>query len=155
MGCLDPEGDIILTNWPQAVPPADFLMMERDIHRPAPLRQAITHFQGDYVREVTKDVPITINVGYTKAWPQFIWPGTEMVQLESGDMIPKPPPMPRHRLHFEKMSKETNELQNKLQGGLMYDEDMLADAYIASERIALEPNGNPNYLIDPNNANFF
>eukprot|EP00913_Durusdinium_trenchii_P009473 g8903.t1 len=35
------------------------------------------------------------------------------------------------------------------------DEEMLGDGYAAAERIALEPNGNPNYLIDPNNANFF
>merc|ERR1712232_287079 len=153
--CLDPEGEIVLTNWPEAVPPADFSMMEKELHRPSPLRQAITHFQVGYIKEVSKGVSVEINVGYTKAWPQFVWPGTEMVQKESGDMIPKPLPMPRHRLHFEKMSYETNELPNKLQGGLMYDEEMLSDAYAASERIALEPNGNSNYLIDPNNANFF
>eukprot|EP00435_Cladocopium_sp_Y103_P010472 s4860_g2.t1 len=34
-------------------------------------------------------------------------------------------------------------------------EEMLGDGYAAAERIALEPNGNPNYLIDPNNATFF
>merc|ERR1719277_2586755 len=119
--------------------------MEKDVHRPRPIRQAVCNFQGDYIKEVVKGEPIEIEVGYTQAWPQFIWPGTEMVQKESGERIPKPPPMPRHRLALEK----------KLQHGLMFDEEMLGDGYAAAERVALEPNGNPNYMVDPQNANFF
>lgn len=152
---MDVEGDVILTNWPESIPPADFSMMEKDLHRISPLRQAVCHFQGNYIRDVVKDEPVEIDVGYQQAWPQFIWPGTEMVAKESGERIPKPPPMPRHRLYFEKMKTETEKLEQQLQGGLMYDEEMLGDGYAAAERIALEPNGNPNYLIDPNNANFF
>jgi len=78
-----------------------------------------------------------------------------MVQKESGERIPKPPPLPRHRLYFEKLKTETEKLEQQLQSGLMYDEEMLGDGYAAAERIALEPNGNPNYMIDPQNANFF
>mmetsp|Transcript_56860 Transcript_56860/g.124365 ORF Transcript_56860/g.124365 Transcript_56860/m.124365 type:complete len:1071 (+) Transcript_56860:202-3414(+) len=152
---MDQEGDILLTNWPEAVPPADFAMMEKDLHKPRPLRQAVCNFQGDYIKEVEKGVPIEIDVGYTQAWPQFVWPGTEMVQKESGERMAKPPPMPRHRLHFEKLKTETEDLEKKLQSGLMFDEEMLGDGYAAAERIALEPNGNPNYLIDPPNANYF
>lgn len=152
---MDMEGDVILTNWPESIPPADFSMLEKDLHRVSPLRQAVCNFQGSYIQEVVKDEPIEIDVGYQQAWPQFIWPGTEMVQKESGERIPKPPPMPRHRLYFEKMKTETEKLEQQLQSGLMYDEEMLGDGYAAAERIALEPNGNPNYLIDPNNANFF
>jgi hypothetical protein len=152
---MDPEGEIVLTNWPEAIPPADFTMLEKDLHRPKPLRQAICHFHGDYCKEVTKAEPIEIDVGYTQAWPQFIWPGTQMVQKESGEMIPRPPPMPRHKMYFEKMKHECEEMEKKLQYGLMYDEEMLGDGYAAAERVALEPNGNPNYMIDPNNANYF
>lgn len=152
---MDTEGDIILTNWPEALPPADFAMMEKDLHRPQPLRQAVCHFQGDYIREVVKGEPVEIDVGYNKAWPQFIWPGTEMVQRENGDRIAKPPPMPRHRLLYEKLKNETEDLERKLQHGLMYDEEMLGDGFAAAERIALEPNGCPDYLIDPQNANYF
>mmetsp|Transcript_36140 Transcript_36140/g.93245 ORF Transcript_36140/g.93245 Transcript_36140/m.93245 type:complete len:1065 (-) Transcript_36140:47-3241(-) len=152
---MDTEGEILLTNWPESLPPADFSMMEKDVHRPSPLRQACTNYQGDYIKEVTKGEPIEIDVGYTKAWPQFVWPGTEMVTRESGERIPKPPPMPRHRMAFEKMKLETEDLEKKLQHGLMFDEEMLADGYAAAERIALEPNGNPNYTVDPQNANYF
>eukprot|EP00933_Yihiella_yeosuensis_P084403 TRINITY_DN98879_c0_g1_i1.p1 TRINITY_DN98879_c0_g1~~TRINITY_DN98879_c0_g1_i1.p1 ORF type:complete len:505 (-),score=100.14 TRINITY_DN98879_c0_g1_i1:97-1566(-) len=154
---MDMEGDIILTNWPESIPPADFAMMEKDVHRPAPLKQAVCNFQGsEYIKEVTKDEPIEIDVGYQQAWPQFVWPGTEMVQTESGQRIPKPSlSMPRHRLYFEKLKNETEKLEKQLQSGLMYDEEMLGDGYAAAERIALEPNGNPNYMIDPQNANFF
>mmetsp|Transcript_136991 Transcript_136991/g.355848 ORF Transcript_136991/g.355848 Transcript_136991/m.355848 type:complete len:1062 (-) Transcript_136991:29-3214(-) len=152
---MDVEGDILLTNWPESIPPADFSMLEKDVHRPSPNRQAICHFQGHYIKEVVQGEPIEIDVGYSQAWPQFIWPGTEMVQKESGDRIPKPPPMPRHRLQFEKLKHETEDLEKKLQGGLMYDEEMLGDGYAAAERIALEPNGNPNFTIDPQNANYF
>lgn len=152
---MDMEGDIILTNWPDSVPPADFSMLEKDLHRVSPLRQAVTNFQGTYVKEVVKGEPIELDIGYEKAWPQFVWPGTEMVQKESGDRIPKPPPLPRHRLYFEKLKSETEKLEQQLQGALMYDEEMLGDGYAAAERIALEPNGNPNYMINPDNANFF
>jgi len=152
---MDSEGDVILTNWPECIPPADFSMMEKDLHRPEPLRQAVCYFQGDHAKQVTKDEPVEINVGYTKSWPQFVWPGTEMVQRESGETVPKPPPMPRHRLSYEKMKLETEELEKKLSAGMMYDEEMLGDGYAAAERIALEPNGNPNYMIDPQNANYF
>jgi len=152
---MDVEGEILLTNWPESIPPADFSMMEKDVHRPSPNRQAVTHYQGDYIKEVVAGEPIEIDVGYSQAWPQFIWPGTEMVQKESGDRIPRPPPMPRHRAQFEKLKMETEDLEKKLQGGLMYDEEMLGDGYAAAERIALEPNGNPNFLIDPQNANYF
>jgi len=152
---MDTEGEVVLTNWPEAVPPADFSMLEKDLHRPSPLRQAVCYLQGDHSREVVRGEPVEIDIGYNKAWPQFVWPGTEMVQKESGDMIPKPPPMPRHRLHFEKMRTETEDLEKKLNHGLMYDEEMLGDGYAAAERVALEPNGNPNYTIDPQNANYF
>lgn len=153
---MDSEGDIVLTNWPECIPPADFSMMEKDLHRPAPNRQAVCNFQGDYQKQVTKDEEIEIDVGYSQAWPQFVWPGSEMVQRkDSGEMIPKPPPMPRHRLAFEKLKTETEDLEKKLQHGLMFDEEMLGDGYAAAERIALEPNGNPNYMVDPQNANFF
>lgn len=152
---MDPEGEILLTNWPESIPPADFAMLEQDVHRPKPLRQACTNYQGDQVKEVVKGEPVEIDVGYTQAWPQFVWPGTEMVMKESGERIPKPPPMPRHRMAFEKMKHETEELEKKLQHGLMFDEEMLADGYAAAERIALEPNGNPNYTVDPQNANYF
>jgi len=152
---MDPEGEILLTNWPESIPPADFAMLERDVHRPKPLRQACTNYQGDYVKEVTKGEPVEIDVGYTQAWPQFVWPGTEMVTRESGERIPKPPLMPRHRMAFEKMKMETEDLEKKLQHGLMFDEEMLGDGYAAAERIALEPNGNPNYTVDPQNANYF
>merc|ERR1712113_789234 len=152
---VDLEGDIILTNWPESIPPADFSMMDKDLHRPSPLRQAICNYQGDYIKQVTKDEPVEIDVGYNQAWPQFIWPGTEMVQKEDGQRVPKQPPMPRHRLAYEKMKNETEDLEKKLQHGLMFDEEMLGDGFAASERIALEPNGNPNYMIDPNNANYF
>lgn len=152
---MDMEGDILLTNWPESIPPADFSMMEKDLHRSRPLRQAVCNFQGDYVREVTKGEVVELDAGYHEAWPQFIWPGTEMVKHEDGKMYPKKPPMPRHRQAYEKMKTETEDLERKLQGGLMYDEEMLADGYAAAERVALEPNGNPNYLIDPQNANFF
>jgi len=152
---MDPEGEILLTNWPESIPPADFAMMEKDVHRPNPLRQAVCNFQGDYIKEVEKGEQIEIDVGYSQAWPQFQWPGTEMVQKESGERIAKPPPMPRHRLTFEKLKMETEDLEKKLQHGLMFDEEMLGDGYAAAERIALEPNGNPNYLIDPQNANYF
>eukprot|EP00913_Durusdinium_trenchii_P028069 g26316.t1 len=77
-------------------------------HRISPLRQAVCHFQGNYIRE---DEPVEIDVGYQQAWPQFVWPGTEMVAKESGERIPKPPPMPRHRLYFEKMRTETEKLE--------------------------------------------
>ncbi|CAE7738809.1 adt-1 [Symbiodinium microadriaticum] len=119
---MDMEGDVILTNWPESIPPADFSMLEKDLHRVSPLRQAVCNFQGSYIQEVVKDEPIEIDVGYQQAWPQFIWPGTEMVQKESGERIPKPPPMPRHRLYFEKMKTETEKLEQQLQSGLMYDE---------------------------------
>merc|ERR1711920_38914 len=152
---MDTEGEIILTNWPDSLPPADFSMMEKDVHRPRPVRQAVCNYQGEYIKEVVRGEPIEIEVGYTQAWPQFIWPGTEMVQKESGERIPKPSPMPRHRLHFEKMKNETEDLEKKLQHGLMFDEEMLGDGFGAAERIALEPNGNPNYMINPDNANFF
>lgn len=152
---MDREGDIILTNWPESVPPADFAMLEKDVHRISPVRQAICYFQGDYMKEVAKGEELEIDIGYSEAWPQFVWPGTEMVQKESGQRIPKPPPMPRHQLHFEKLKHETEDLEKKMQQGLMFDEDMLADGYAVAERIALEPNGNPNYLIDPQNANYF
>jgi len=152
---MDSAGDIILTNWPESLPPADFAMLEKDVHRPAPNRQAVCHFQGDYIREVTKGEAVELDVGYHQAWPQFVWPGTEMVQKESGERIPKPPPMPRHRLSFEKLKHGTEDLERKLQAGLMYDEEMLGDGYAAAERVALEPNGNPNYTIDPQNANYF
>jgi len=152
---MDMEGDVILTNWPESIPPADFAMMEKDLHRIKPLRQAVTNFMGSYVKDVVKGEPIEIDVGYHQAWPQFVWPGTEMVQKESGERIAKPPPLPRHRLYFEKLKTETEKLEQQLQSGLMYDEEMLGDGYAAAERIALEPNGNPNYMIDPQNANFF
>jgi hypothetical protein len=152
---MDMEGDIVLTNWPESLPPADFTMMEKDLHRPAPLRQAVCNFEGNYMKEVTKGEEFELDIGYQQAWPQFIWPGTEMVQQENGQMIPKPPPMPRHRMYFQKMKHETEDLEKKLQHGLMFDEDMLGDGYAAAERIALEPNGNPNYMVDPQNANFF
>jgi len=152
---MDTDGETLLTNWPECIPPADFSMMEKDVHKPSPVRQAICNFQGHYIKEVTKGEPVEIDVGYAQAWPQFVWPGTEMVQKESGERIPKPPPMPRHRLAFEKFKTETEDLEKKLQAGLMYDEEMLGDGYAAAERIALEPNGNPNYLIDPQNANYF
>lgn len=152
---MDSEGEVVLTNWPEAIPPADFSMMEKDVHRPTPVRQAACNFQGDYVKEVVKGEAVEINVGYSQAWPQFVWPGTEMVQKESGERIPKPPPMPRHRLHFEKLKNETEDLEKKLQHGLSFDEEMLGDGYAAAERIALEPNGNPNYMLDPQNANYF
>eukprot|EP00931_Biecheleriopsis_adriatica_P084550 TRINITY_DN5843_c0_g1_i1.p1 TRINITY_DN5843_c0_g1~~TRINITY_DN5843_c0_g1_i1.p1 ORF type:complete len:1099 (-),score=230.09 TRINITY_DN5843_c0_g1_i1:243-3326(-) len=152
---MDMDGDIILTNWPESIPPADFTMMEKDLHRVIPLRQAVCNFQGSYIRDVVKDEPVEIDVGYQQAWPQFIWPGTELVQKESGERIPKPPPLPRHRLYFEKLKTETEKLEQQLQSGLMYDEEMLGDGYAAAERIALEPNGNPNFLINPDNANFF
>eukprot|EP00928_Gymnodinium_smaydae_P029943 TRINITY_DN22402_c0_g1_i3.p1 TRINITY_DN22402_c0_g1~~TRINITY_DN22402_c0_g1_i3.p1 ORF type:complete len:1147 (+),score=296.47 TRINITY_DN22402_c0_g1_i3:272-3442(+) len=152
---LDREGEIILTNWPEAVPPADFAMMERDLHRPSPLRQAVSHLQGDYIRPVVRGEAVDIEVGYSEAWPQFLWPGTEMVRTEQGESIPKPPPMPMHRLRFEKFRRDVQDLERKLQGGLMYEEELLSDAFAAAERIALEPNGNPNYLINPDNANFF
>eukprot|EP00927_Polykrikos_kofoidii_P027016 TRINITY_DN23924_c0_g1_i1.p1 TRINITY_DN23924_c0_g1~~TRINITY_DN23924_c0_g1_i1.p1 ORF type:complete len:1084 (+),score=181.42 TRINITY_DN23924_c0_g1_i1:51-3254(+) len=152
---LDREGEIILTNWPEAVPPADFSMMEKDLHRPAPLKQAITHFQGSYCRKVTKNEPVNISVGYTQSWPQFIWPGTEMVQKEGGEMVPKPSPMPRHYLVFEKFMNETAELEKKLHSSFMYDEEVIGVGFAAAERIALEPNGSPDYLIDPTFANFF
>ncbi|CAJ1398752.1 unnamed protein product [Effrenium voratum] len=132
---MDAEGEVILTNWPESIPPADFSMLEKDLHRVSPLRQAACNFQGNYIREVVKDEPVEIDVGYQQAWPQFIWPGTEMVQKESGERIPKPPPMPRHRLYFEKMKTETEKLEQQLQGGLMYDEEMLGDGYAAAERI--------------------
>ncbi|CAE8640948.1 unnamed protein product, partial [Polarella glacialis] len=152
---MDLEGDIILTNWPESIPPADFSMMEKDLHRPSPLWQAVCNFQGEYIKEVVKNDPIEIDVGYQQAWPQFMWPGTELVQKESGERIPKPPPMARHRLYFEKLKMETEKLEKQLQHGLMFDEDMLGDGYAASERIGLEPNGCPEYMIDPQNANFF
>jgi len=152
---MDTEGEIVLTNWPEAIPPADFSMAEKDLHRPKPLRQAICHYHGDHCKAVTKGEPIEIDIGYSQAWPQFVWPGTEMMQKESGEMVPKPPPMPRHKMYYEKMKKDVEDLEKKLQSGLMYDEEMLGDGYAAAERVALEPNGNPNYTIDPNNANFF
>jgi len=151
---MDPEGEIILANWPEAIPPADFSMMEKDVHKPNPNRQAVCYFDGDYRKEVTEGVPVEMQVGYTQAWPQFIWPGAELVQKESGDMVMKPPPLPRHRLYHQKMKFETEDLEKKLTSGLMYDEEMLGDGFAAAERVALEPNGNPNYMIDPNNANF-
>merc|ERR1719369_2155538 len=43
---MDTEGEILLTNWPEAIPPADFAMMEKDIHRPRPLKQAVCNFNG-------------------------------------------------------------------------------------------------------------
>merc|ERR1711920_246647 len=104
---MDTEGEIILTNWPESIPPADFSMMEKDLHRPLPLRQAICYFQGEYAKAVIKSELVEIDVGYSQAWPQFVWPGTEMVQKESGEMIPKPPPMPRHRLAYQKIKHET------------------------------------------------
>lgn len=152
---MDAEGSVILTNWPEAIPPADFSMLEKDLHRPAPLRQAVCYFQGEYQKEVVKDEPIEIDIGYNQAWPQFVWPGSEMVQKESGDMVPKTPPLPRHRMAYEKMKTETEDLEKKLQHGLMFDEEVLGDGYAAAERIALEPNGNPNFTIDPQNANYF
>merc|ERR1719282_770669 len=63
---MDSEGEIVLTNWPESIPPADFSMMEKDLHRPAPLRQAICNFQGDYIKEVTKDEPVEIDVDTIK-----------------------------------------------------------------------------------------
>jgi len=152
---MDTEGDILLTNWPESLPPADFSMSEKDLHYPAPNRQAVQYFEGHYIQEVKKGETVELDCGYTQSWPQFVWPGTEMVQKESGDFIPKPPKMPMHRLFFEKFRTDTQELEKKLQGGLMFDEDMLGDGFAAAERVALEPNGNPNYLIDPNQANFF
>jgi len=152
---MDTEGEILLTNWPESIPPADFSMMEKDVHRPSPLRQAICNYQGDYIKEVTKGEPVEIDVGYSQAWPQFVWPGTEMVQKEDGQRVPKTPPMPRHRMGYEKLKSETEDLEKKLQHGLMFDEEMLGDGFAAAERIALEPNGNPNYTINPDNANFF
>lgn len=152
---MDREGEVILTNWPECVPPADFAMLEKDLHRPKPLTQAITYFQGNYQKEVTAGEEIELDIGYTQAWPQFTWPGTEMVQKEDGSRIPKPPPMPRHQQYYEKMKHESADMENKLTHGLMFDEEMLGDGYAAAERVALEPNGNPNFLIDPNQANFF
>jgi len=152
---MDPEGEIILTNWPEALPPADFAMLEKDLHRLKPLRQAVAFFDGTYCKEVTKGEEVELDIGYMEAWPQFIWPGTEMVQDQNGKMIPKTPPLPRHRLYYEKMKKENQEMEQKLQHGLMFDEEMLGDGYAAAERVALEPNGNPNYTIDPNIANYF
>jgi len=152
---MDMEGEVILTNWPESIPPADFSMLEKDLHRPAPLRQAVCHFQGEYAKEVVKDEAVELDIGYTQAWPQFIWPGTQMVQRESGEMVPKTPPMPRHRMGYEKLKTETEDLERKLQHGLMFDEEVLGDGYAAAERVALEPNGNPNYTIDPQNANYF
>lgn len=153
---MDTEGDIILANWPQSVPPADFSMMEKDVHYPNPNRQAVTYFEGHYQKEVKTGVPIEIDVGYTKAWPQFVWPGAKMVPRgETGEQMMEPPPMPRHRQTHFKMKAESDDLEQKLTHGLMFDEEMLQDGYQASERVALEPNGNPSYLIDPNNANFF
>lgn len=152
---MDQEGEVVLTNWPEALPPADFSMLEKDLHRPKPLRQAVTYYHGDYQKEVVEGEDIEIDVGYTQAWPQFIWPGTEMVQKEDGTMIPKPPPMPRHKMYYEKMKHDSEDMEKKLTHGLMFDEEMLGDGYAASERVALEPNGNPNYLVDPNQANYF
>jgi len=149
------EGEIILTNWPEAIPPADFAMLEKDLHRPKPLRQAVAHFDGSYCQEVTKGEEVELDVGYGEAWPQFLWPGTEMVQDKNGKMVPKTPSLPRHRMYYEKMKRESQELEQKLQSGLMFDEEMLGDGFAAAERVALEPNGNPNYTIDPNNANYF
>jgi hypothetical protein len=152
---MDTEGEIILTNWPEAIPPADFSMLEKDLHRCKPLRQAVSHYHGEYCKEVKKGEPIEIEVGYSQAWPQFIWPGTKMVQKESGEMIPAMPAMPRHKAYFEKAKMDCEDMEKKMQYGLMYDEDMLGDGYAAAERVALEPNGNPNFLIDPNTANYF
>lgn len=53
------------------------------------------------------------------------------------------------------MRRENEEMEQKLTSGLMFDEEMLGDGYAAAERVALEPNGNPNYTVDPNNANYF
>lgn len=151
---MDVEGEVLLTNWPETIPPT-FSMLERDMHRPNPNRQAVHYFQGHYCKDLVMDEPLELDVGYTQSWPQFVWPGTEMVQKESGEKIAKPPPMPRHQLAFEKFKHETSELEKKLQQGLMFDEEMLGDGFAAAERVALEPNGNPNYMIDPNLANYF
>eukprot|EP00971_Amphidinium_carterae_P023173 457153-Amphidinium_carterae.1 len=111
---MDVEGDIVLTNWPASLPFASFSMTEKDLHTPAPNRQAIQYFEGTYIREVAKGEAVELDCGYTQSWPQFVWPGTEMVQKESGDFIPKPPKMPVHRLFFEKFRNETQDQSKKL-----------------------------------------
>lgn len=154
---IDEEGEIIFTNAPNSLPPVDFSLEDRDDYRPRYPRQAVQHFQGTYRKRVEEGEQVELQYGYDKAWIQFIWPGTEMVQKsdESGTMIPKPPQMPRHKVYYEQMSREMKELEQKLCGGMSYDEDMLADCFTAAERIALEPNGCQEYNIEPGQANFF